>query len=101
MKEEHIKQMREFNRFYTNIDGLLNQHLLNSPFSLPEARVLYEIVQHEPCTASDIMSLLSIDRGYMSRILTNFASKGIISKKKSKADGRAYFLHLTRKGKKA
>jgi DNA-binding MarR family transcriptional regulator len=99
MKDHQVKQVREFNRFYTNIIGLLNQHLLDTKFSLPEARMLYELDQRPACTASDLMEALNMDKGYMSRMLAQFQKKGLVSRKKSDTDGRAYFLALTRKGK--
>jgi DNA-binding MarR family transcriptional regulator len=79
----------------------LNLHILDSSFSLPEARILYEIGQNQPCTASHIMAVLRMDRGYMSRLLSLFEQRGHIVRKKSKEDGRVYHLILTAKGKKA
>ena len=101
MKEQQIIEVREFTRFYTNIIGLLDQHILDSQFSLPEARILYELYQRQPCTASEIMEILSMDRGYMSRIISHFEKKGLIARKKSREDGRAFMLTLTAKGNKA
>lgn len=100
MHADHIKAVREFSRFYTNILGLLNQHLPDSPFSLPEARILYELSHHQPCTASYLLERISIDRGYLSRILTHFEKKKIIIRKRSKEDGRAYYLTLSASGEK-
>lgn len=100
MHHDQIKAVREFSRFYTNIIGLLNQHLPDSPFTLPEARILYELNQHQPCTASHLLESLSMDRGYLSRIVAHFEKKKIIARKRSKEDGRAYFLSLTATGKK-
>ena len=100
MHNDHIKAVREFSRFYTNIIGLLNHHLPDSPFTLPEARILYELNQHQPCTASHLLETLSMDRGYMSRIVAHFEKKKIITRKRSGEDGRAYFISLTATGKK-
>jgi DNA-binding MarR family transcriptional regulator len=98
MKKQDILYIREFNRFFTNMIGVLDQHILDSSFSLPEARVLYELHQRQPCTAREIMLSLKIDKGYLSRVLMQFARKGLVSKKENKADGRATFLALTAKG---
>jgi len=98
MKEEDIQSIREFNRFYTNVIGLIDQHLLDSPYSLPEARVLYELYHHQPCTSSDITTILQIDKGYLSRILAQFSKNKLIVKKQSKEDARASQLLLTAKG---
>lgn len=100
MDHDQIRAVREFSRFYTNVIGLLNQHLPESPFTLPEARILYELNQQQPCTASHLLESLSMDRGYLSRIVAQFEKKKIIARKRSKEDGRAYFLSLTATGKK-
>lgn len=100
-REKQIEQVRDFTRFYTRVIGLLNQHILNSPFSLPEARVLFEISSRNRCTATEIMDVLKIDRGYLSRMLLRFEKKGLLSRERSRQDGRTSFLGLTAKGKKA
>jgi len=99
-KEQHIAAIREFNRFYTNIIGIVNQHYLQSALSLSEVRVLYEINYNKACTAKSIKELLQIDEGYLSRILERFAKKGIVKKLQSPDDGRAWLLSLTAKGRK-
>jgi DNA-binding MarR family transcriptional regulator/N-acetylglutamate synthase-like GNAT family acetyltransferase len=91
--------MRKFNRFYTGVIGLLDQHILDSDFSLAEVRVLYEIWHTEQCTASKLIERLQLDAGYLSRMLKIFEQKGIMSRKQSPADGRTWFLQLTAKGK--
>jgi DNA-binding MarR family transcriptional regulator len=98
MTEKDIQRIRDFNRFYTNIIGLVDNHILNSKYSLPEARVLYELFHHQPCTASTIMTSISMDKGYMSRVLKSFEKKGLLNRKQSKEDGRASTLVLTAKG---
>jgi len=94
-----ILEIRRFNRFYTNILGLIDQHILSSPFSLTEARILFEIGTIKNCTASKLMDSLEIDRGYMSRILKKFAKEGLTGKEKDAKDSRISLLSLTRKGK--
>lgn len=98
MRDQDIQDIREFNRFYTNIIGLLDQHLLSSEFTLPEARVLYELYHLQPCTASALMNQLTIDKGYLSRILAQFTKRGLLQKKASKEDGRSTLLSLTASG---
>lgn len=95
----NIKKIRRFNRFYTDLLGLLNMHILQSNYSLTEVRILFEIDHMESCTANMLMDRLNIDRGYMSRILKEFESKGLIRKKNSSIDGRKFFLYLTSEGK--
>lgn len=98
MKDKTISEIRAFNRFYTRIIGLLDQHVLNSKYSLPEVRVLYEIYHHDNLTARDIMASLNIDKGYLSRMLRHFEKAKLVSKKRSGEDGRATYLSLTRSG---
>jgi DNA-binding MarR family transcriptional regulator/GNAT superfamily N-acetyltransferase len=95
-----IEAVRHFNRFYTRQIGLLDEHLLTSQFSLSEVRVLYELAHHEGITAAELAGGLGIDRGYLSRMLKRFASRGWIHSLPSEADGRRIFLSLTAKGKK-
>jgi DNA-binding MarR family transcriptional regulator len=99
MKDKHIADIRAFNRFYTSIIGLLDQHILNSEYSLPEVRILYELYHHENLTASDIITALGIDKGYLSRIFHHFEKKKLIVKKRSNEDGRSIQLSLTKKGR--
>jgi DNA-binding MarR family transcriptional regulator len=99
MKKKHIADIRAFNRFYTSIIGLLDQHILNSRYSLPEVRILYELYHHDDLTASDILSSLHIDKGYLSRILRQFEKQNLISKKRSGEDRRATHLSLTYTGR--
>ena len=101
MKEsqELIDKIRSFNRFYTNIIGLLDQHYLDSPFSLTEGRVLYEISNTEECSAKKIRESIVIDEGYLSRILDSFVKRGLIKKTRSPKDRRLWIILLTEKGK--
>ena len=93
-----IKQIREFNRFYTNILGLLNDRLLDSPVSLTEARVLFEIKESPHCKAKNLMDLLCIDRGYLSRLLAKLEKRGWVTREVSQQDRRARALNLSQAG---
>ena len=97
-EQEVIDQIRNFNRFYTDIIGLLDQHFLNSPFSLTEGRVLYEICNTQDCSAKKIRKNIIIDEGYLSRILDNFVKRGLIRKTPSSIDGRLRIIVPTEKG---
>lgn len=93
--------MRRFSRFYTREIGLLQAGWLNAPYSLTQARILYELSRHQQCTASDLASELGLDHGYLSRILRSFSDDGLIGRQRSKDDGRQVMLSLTAKGRKA
>jgi DNA-binding MarR family transcriptional regulator len=98
--QDLIDSIRNFNRFYTNIIGLLDQHFLDSPFSLTEGRVLYEICNLEDCSARKIRENIVIDEGYLSRILDNFVKRSLIKKIRSSTDGRLRIIVPTETGKK-
>jgi len=99
MREKHITDIRAFNRFYTDIIGLLDKYILNSNYALPEVRILYELYHHQGLTARDIIESLHIDKGYLSRILRQFEKKKLIVKKHSKEDSRSVHLSLTMTGR--
>jgi DNA-binding MarR family transcriptional regulator/GNAT superfamily N-acetyltransferase len=96
-----IAQVRAFNRFYTRKLGVLDQQLLKSPFSLSEARVLYELAHREDAAAKEIGIELGLDPGYLSRIVQKFDEDGLITRKPLAADRRQYRLGLTAKGRQA
>jgi DNA-binding MarR family transcriptional regulator/GNAT superfamily N-acetyltransferase len=99
VSDDLIAAVRAFNRFYTKRLGVLEQHLLASPFSLTEARVLYELAQRDDLAAKAIGIELGLDPGYLSRIIQNFQDKGLIVRQASAEDRRQYHLSLTAKGR--
>ncbi|MCK1423283.1 MarR family transcriptional regulator [Bradyrhizobium sp. 180] len=99
--DDHIAAVRAFNRFYTRKLGVLDQHLGKSPFSLSEARVLYELAHRDDLAAKEIGNELGLDPGYLSRIIQSFDEKGLITRKPLPADRRQYQLSLTAKGRQA
>ena len=98
---DYIARIRHFNRFYTRLIGLITGHYLDSPFSLTEARVLYELANQTQPTATAINTELQLDAGYLSRILNGFSKAGLITKTASREDARASILTLTEKGRQA
>lgn len=99
--EERIARIRRFNRFYTRQIGVLNEGLLQSPFSLTEARVLYELAHTDRTTARALAQELALDPGYLSRILRAFKERGLVASAASDADARVSHLRLTGVGKRA
>jgi DNA-binding MarR family transcriptional regulator/GNAT superfamily N-acetyltransferase len=99
--DERIAAVRRFNRYYTRQIGVLRKTFLDSPYSLGEARVLYEIASHRERTASEIARSLDLDAGYLSRVLRNFERRGLIRKRTSPKDGRQSHLTLTPRGRKS
>jgi DNA-binding MarR family transcriptional regulator/GNAT superfamily N-acetyltransferase len=99
--ESRIAAVRRFSRFYTRQLGLLQESLVHTPFSLTEARVLYELAHREPTTATALAADLDLDHGYLSRILRRFGEAGLVSKKRIANDGRQNLIAITAKGRKA
>jgi DNA-binding MarR family transcriptional regulator/N-acetylglutamate synthase-like GNAT family acetyltransferase len=99
--ESRISAMRGFNRFYTKQIGVLQDGLLDSPFSLAEARVLFELAHRREPTATQLGADLGLDAGYLSRILRGFERKKLIRRARSAMDRRERFLALTDAGRKA
>lgn len=99
--EQRIAAVRRFTRFYTRHIGVLREGLHASPFSLTEARVLYELANRAAPTAADIARDLGLDAGYLSRILRGFAQRGLLARTRSHNDGRESHLALTPAGREA
>jgi DNA-binding MarR family transcriptional regulator/GNAT superfamily N-acetyltransferase len=95
-----VNAIRAFNRSYTRKIGVLDG-MASSPFSLAEARVLYELANRRQPTATDIRKELGLDAGYMSRILRDFERRKFVTRERSKTDERQRFLSLTSKGRRA
>ncbi|BCG58767.1 MarR family winged helix-turn-helix transcriptional regulator [Paenibacillus sp. URB8-2] len=98
LNDNIIADIRQFNRFYTNILGLLDKHVLNTGYSFTEARVILEIGFLEQCIANNLVEKLDIDRSYMSRIITKLSKDGLIIKENSASDSRTSLIRLTPKG---
>ena len=98
-RQRRIAAIRRFNRFYTRQLGVLRKNFLDSPYSLGEARVLYEIASGQTPTASEIGRALDLDAGYLSRTLRNFERRGLIVRKPSPNDARQSRLVLTGRGR--
>jgi DNA-binding MarR family transcriptional regulator/GNAT superfamily N-acetyltransferase len=99
--EDTVAAVRRFNRNYTRWTGLLDEHLLKSRFGLTEARILYELAARKVTTASDLITELGVDPGYLSRILKSFAQSGYIRRERSAGDGRQIKIGLSKKGEAA
>jgi DNA-binding MarR family transcriptional regulator/N-acetylglutamate synthase-like GNAT family acetyltransferase len=92
--------VRHFNRFYTRQIGLLQEGLLDTPFSLTEARVLYELAHRDKSTAAEMGTELGLDAGYLSRILASFEKRRLVEKTPCRVDRRRSLLTLTKLGRK-
>ena len=100
-REARIEAVRRFNRFYTRRLNLLQEGRLYDPYSLAEARVLYELAHRDGLSASTLGSELGLDPGYLSRILQSFRRRGLVARERSASDARRSLLSLTAAGRKA
>ena len=96
---QRIECVRVFNRFYTQRIGILEDGYLRSPFSLAQARVLYELAHRNEPAAGELARDLALDPGYVSRILRGFERGGLIERRPSPRDGRQRLLTLTAHGR--
>src|SRR5215831_7986854 len=94
-----VAGVRQFNRFYTRQIGLLRHGLLGTAFSLTEGRVLYELAQRGATTAAELAADLSIDPGYLSRLLRGFKASGVVTRERSLTDRRQSILTLSDHGR--
>jgi DNA-binding MarR family transcriptional regulator/GNAT superfamily N-acetyltransferase len=96
-----VERVRAFNRFWTRQIGVLGTKLLESPYSLTEARVLFELAQREPTEAGELKSDLGLDAGYLSRILGRFKAAKLLTTEALESDARRQLVRLTAKGRRA
>lgn len=96
-----VASVRSFNRFYTDRIGVLRSGLLDTPYSLTEARVIFELAQQPSLEVVELRRRLDIDAGYMSRILQRFSGDGIVTRERSAEDGRRQVVRLTARGRRA
>lgn len=100
-QEQDVAALRGFNRVYTSRLGLLDAHLDDSPFTLSEARILYELANRSDPTAAEITRALRLDRAQMSRTIKRFANRGLVATRDDPSHGRHQLLSLTEQGRAA
>lgn len=96
---ERVASVRAFNRCYTEVIGLLGEGLLETPYSLTEARVLFELAQRDVTEVADLRRALALDPGYLSRLLSRLETDGLVGRARSRADGRRQIVSLTDVGR--
>jgi DNA-binding MarR family transcriptional regulator/GNAT superfamily N-acetyltransferase len=96
-----VTTVREFNRFYTRVIGVLDEGLLDTPYTLTEARVIFELAQGEQVEVVALRRRLGLDPGYLSRILSRYESDGLIIRSRSTSDARRQVVRLTAAGRSA
>jgi DNA-binding MarR family transcriptional regulator/predicted N-acetyltransferase YhbS len=99
--DQQVAAVRGFSRFYTRKLGIIEPKLLDSPWTLQEARIIYEIAERQSCTATELVRALGLDAGFLSRTLQALQRRQIVARKPSKADRRVTELTLTAKGRTA
>ena len=97
--QAQVTQVRAFNRFYTNVIGVLHDMYLDTPYTLTESRLLYEIARHGTVEVSWLRQALDIDAGYLSRVLSRFESEGLVTRQRSATDARRQEISVTEAGR--
>src|SRR5215472_9709488 len=92
---DQVTAVRAFNRFYTNVIGLLHGMYLDMPYPLTEARLLFELSRRDVTPVADLRRELDIDAGYLSRVLARFEGDGLVARQRSDADARRQDITLT------
>lgn len=101
VQRDQVTAVRQFNRFYTRVMGLLDQELLRSRFSLTEARIVFELGQRDITEVGDLRESLGVDAGQLSRTLARFGAAGLVERSRSETDGRKLLAALTDAGREA
>jgi DNA-binding MarR family transcriptional regulator/GNAT superfamily N-acetyltransferase len=96
--DAQVAAVREFNRHYTAVLGLLREGLLDTPYSLTEARIIFELARQREAEVISLRGGLDLDAGYLSRILARFAGDGLVTRTRSAADARRQVIGLTSRG---
>ena len=99
--DDVVARVRAFNRFYTNVIGVLDEGMVRSPYSLTEARVIFELAQTETTEVAALRHELDLDAGYLSRLLARFEADGLVTRERSAADARRQVIRLTDAGRAA
>jgi DNA-binding MarR family transcriptional regulator/GNAT superfamily N-acetyltransferase len=98
---DRVAAVRAFNRLYTGVIGVLDEGPADAEYSLPEARVLFELVQQDPLPVTDLRKRLDLDAGYASRLLARLESRGLIVRERSGEDARRQLVRPTAAGRDA
>jgi DNA-binding MarR family transcriptional regulator/ribosomal protein S18 acetylase RimI-like enzyme len=96
-----VAQVRAFNRFYTSVIGVVHGVYLDTPYTLTEGRLLFELAQRDVAAVSWLRQVLDIDAGYLSRVLSRFAAEGLVTRHRAAADARRQDIKITAAGRSA
>jgi DNA-binding MarR family transcriptional regulator/GNAT superfamily N-acetyltransferase len=96
-----VERVRAFNRFYTSVIGVVHGVYLETPYTLTEGRLLFEIARRDAAAVSALRQALDIDAGYLSRVLSRFEAEGLVTRHRSAADARRQDVTITAAGRAA
>jgi DNA-binding MarR family transcriptional regulator/GNAT superfamily N-acetyltransferase len=98
---DRVAAVRAFNRLYTGVIGVLDEGPADAEYSLPEARVLFELAHQDPLPVTDLRKRLELDAGYASRLLARLEARGLIARERSEEDARRQLVRPTPAGREA
>ncbi|WP_282802188.1 MarR family winged helix-turn-helix transcriptional regulator [Secundilactobacillus kimchicus] len=98
MEQDQITTIRQFNREYVQLLGVLDRRVFDTELPFPEARILLMIFEQQSIRPIDVAAALSVDKGYVSRLIRQLEAKQFVKKVPSAQDGRSKLLQLTSAG---
>lgn len=101
MDREIVEQIRRFNRFYSSVIDVFDFYSIHPVLTDIECRILYEITEHSDITAKELIDIIHVDRGYLSRVLAKLEKEGYIVRTEAESDRRRKKLSMTEKGREA
>jgi DNA-binding MarR family transcriptional regulator/GNAT superfamily N-acetyltransferase len=94
-----VQEIRRFNRFYTRLVGLLDEHLPDSELTLLEGRAMYELATGGKRTAADLGRELDVDKAQLSRALRTLQQHKLLKAEVDPEHAKKRLLSLTPAGR--
>jgi DNA-binding MarR family transcriptional regulator/GNAT superfamily N-acetyltransferase len=93
-----VERVRHFNRLVTERVGALDDHFMGRARPLGESRLLWEVGEGNT-EVRELRTRLSLDSGYVSRMLRSLEAQGLVEVEDSARDARVRSVRLTEAGR--